>query len=289
MKGVATRLWGLLRRRLFALRVHTQLAPPVPRVMLRTSQPPSYNMNKTDHTKPDPGGQKVHKNSRMRAPVREVMHRDPQEHASRQLPARTEKRALIMTYLQRVPESTNWRGTCPHCGQGTFFTCNAQFANEAGSHFLLLCPSCLRSVLVIAKGFDMWTYPSIPPPTIDENLPDHVRADYEEASKCYSAGLHTAAAIMCRRLIELSVKEKGAEGPNLYQKIEHLVKSGLLTPELGRVAHAIRIIGNDGAHPDYPDLVDLTQRDAERALDFVRLYTEYVYTLPAKTAKLEVE
>jgi len=196
-----------------------------------------------------------------------------------------------MTEIQRVPNSSDWRGTCPHCGQATFLSHRHSFKNEVGSHILLVCPGCLRSVLVITGEREQWkvTYPSGSPPVVDQNLPDHIRDDYEEASKCHNAGLHTAAAIMCRRLVELSVKEKSAKGSNLYEKIEHLVQSGLLAPELGKVAQAIRIIGNDGAHPDYPELVDLTQSDANQALDFVKLYTDYLYTLPAKTSEFEVD
>ena len=193
-----------------------------------------------------------------------------------------------MTIL-KIPSSSNWRGVCPHCGQATFLPCQHEFGNEAGSHFLLVCPNCLKSLVVIEQGHVITTYPSGHPPVIDESLAGHIRADYEEASKCYNAGLHIAAAIMCRRLIELSAKEKGAEGRNLYERIESLVEAGVLTSELGKVAHRIRIIGNNGAHPDYPDLIGLGQKDAEEALEFVKIYTDYVYVLPAKTSILETD
>lgn len=191
--------------------------------------------------------------------------------------------------LTRLPRSVAWRGSCPHCGRAVLFTHRHNFTNNAGEHFLMECPSCLKSVLIIQSGKHAKGYPSGPPPVVDEHLSGHIRADYEEAQRCESAGLHTAAAIMCRRLIELSTKEKGAEGRNLYERIESLVEARVLTSELGKVAHRIRIIGNNGAHPDYPDLIGLGQKDAEEALEFVKIYTDYVYVLPTKTSKLEID
>ena len=82
--------------------------------------------------------------------------------------------------------------------------------------------------------------------------------------------------IAVRKAVELAVNDLGAEGKDLYHKIENLAGRGLITDSLREWAHEVRNIGNDGAHEDG----EITFKDAEQAIFFADMLFHYLYTLP---------
>jgi Domain of unknown function (DUF4145) len=102
-----------------------------------------------------------------------------------------------------------------------------------------------------------------------------------EAEKCLSVNAFNACATMTRRAVHSLCEDRNAAGKDLYQQLEDLRVRQLITPDLCEWAHTLRMLGRDGAHPEFPEV------DAESATDGVKLLREiikYVYILPHETA-----
>ncbi len=80
------------------------------------------------------------------------------------------------------------------------------------------------------------------------NASGTVHYELKEAVKCINATAYRAGAIMCRRCIEVALKEKGCVGGVLEDLIDDAGQKKLLDPEAVAPAHAIRLIGNKAAH-----------------------------------------
>lgn len=90
-------------------------------------------------------------------------------------------------------------------------------------------------------------YPHPAPRELHETVPDAIRSLYAEASKCEQASAMRGAGVLYRAAVEELVKDQGAAGKDLYNKIEDLKIKGLddgLVDDL----HEARMLGNDSIH-----------------------------------------
>lgn len=185
---------------------------------------------------------------------------------------------------------------CPHCNvMITPEYTHIVVGNQAipigyNGHYIYRCtnPDCNKLIYAIwgsgksAKIVDM--YPKRIP-QIDKSIPLTVASDFIEAAKCFDNECFKASASMCRRALQSSVFQKGANGRDLIDQIDDLYSKGIITSDLKDWAHEIRITGNTGAHPDKDGLKDVGQDEAREILDFMESYLNYVYTMPSKVAE----
>jgi hypothetical protein len=80
------------------------------------------------------------------------------------------------------------------------------------------------------------------------NASGAVHYELAEAVKCANAGAYRACAMMCRRCLEVALKHKGCTAATLEDLIDDAQTKGVLKPDDLLPAHAIRLIGNKGAH-----------------------------------------
>ena len=95
------------------------------------------------------------------------------------------------------------------------------------------------------------------------SVPTEVKADLEEAGKCYNACAYRACVTMCRRALEGALDAKNAGGPLLVDKLKDLRNRNVLSAAQFKVATVIRQFGNYGAHPQDDLLESVTKGDAE--------------------------
>ena len=69
----------------------------------------------------------------------------------------------------------------------------------------------------------------------------------------------------------------------LVERIEQAAEAGVLTEDLSRYAHTIRLQGNEAAHGSYDE------DDARQLHKLVTLYLNYLYTLPGMRAEIEAK
>ncbi len=115
-----------------------------------------------------------------------------------------------------------------------------------------------------------------------QHVPENISRFFEQGTSSLLGGNFDAAAIMFRKTLEASTKEKIPDdaGKPLVKRIDLLVLSGELTKDIGQWAHEIRVGGNEAAHDEELYSAD----DAEALKNFTEAYLRYVYTLPTMVA-----
>jgi len=190
------------------------------------------------------------------------------------------------------------RGMCPHCSLPSFhsfvvgpFIRGAEGDRPAESNVLVQCQNCRGVTYVVGTRPNTATFYDYkesfplqdPEASVDKTILSGVRDDFVEALKCKSVSAYKATVVMCRRALQASCQQLGASGTRLISQIDDLATKGKITTALKEMAHDIRKLGNDGAHPDEDGLGEVTKEDAEDILEFTRQYFEHVYVMPARS------
>lgn len=93
-----------------------------------------------------------------------------------------------------------------------------------------------RDRRMIQKKYDIW------------NAPTKVRRIYQETIEAYNNGLLTLCGIGIRAIIEAICLEEKIIVEGLNNKIDELIKKGIVTPKLGEGLQESRLLGNESAH-----------------------------------------
>lgn len=119
-------------------------------------------------------------------------------------------------------------------------------------------------------------------PDISE-LPETVRAIYEETNKAFSNEQPILAGIGIRSILERVCSEKVQKDWNLKQKIDEMSTKGFITPNQANILHNLRIWANDAVHST--EAYTLQQLSA--ALFVVEHLLTSVYIVPKKANVLK--
>ena len=180
---------------------------------------------------------------------------------------------------------------CPHCRRYTSLQIartNYQHHNssvhvaavweegQVSKWWIGICNSCLEPVLVRNQG--ELVYPSSLPSPSNQNIPDHIRTDLDEAKLCYGVSAFRACAVMARRAIQVAAKDKNAPKGTLVDQINWLESSGTITKDLKEWATVVRWVGNDAAHPNKDPVA---KDDAEAVLSLAEQFLNVIYVTPA--------
>lgn len=111
-------------------------------------------------------------------------------------------------------------------------------------------------------------------------LPTNVRAIYRETMTALAAPAPVLAGIGLRVLLEAVCTEKQATGKSLYEQIDALVASRVLTPASAAILHKIRTLGNTAAHEAKPH----SDKQLWLAMDVLEHLLKDVYVLPTLAA-----
>ena len=160
--------------------------------------------------------------------------------------------------------------------------------------YLLKCPVCGDAVLYkeyteeanIDRNNDLIVDSKIAYPSVNIELkatPEDIKTAYEAAIK--TMNIHNEISLLSfRTVLEKIVNDKGGKGSKLIMKINDLTKRKILPQTLKDCGSIVRILGNAGAHGDND--ISINKNDIQLVKKFVENIIEYVYELPAETAKL---
>ena len=90
--------------------------------------------------------------------------------------------------------------------------------------------------------------------------------------------------MLCASAVDAMLKDKGLKDGNLKTRIDQAAERHLITIDMTRWAHQVRLDANDQRHAD--EAADLpTQEDARRSLTFALALAEVLYVLPARVTR----
>ncbi len=118
-----------------------------------------------------------------------------------------------------------------------------------------ICESCKFPTIWNDKKMVFPLYSTAEPPV--EDMPEDVKADFEEARLITNQSPRGAAALL-RLAIQKLCKHLGQPGKNINDDIAALVANGL-PPKVQQALDSVRVIGNDAVHPGSIDLKDDTE------------------------------
>ena len=176
---------------------------------------------------------------------------------------------------------------CPHCQVArpdTRLLGQHQTTNHSGAMqrkwAVYCCSSCggLTTAWSLAFGAPVVDY--FPKnTTVDEAVPERPRTYLQQAIESLHAP--AGAVMLAASAIDAMLKLKSYEEGTLYERIEAAAKDHLITVEMARWAHAVRLDANGQRHADQAATLP-TQDEAKITIDFVRAFAQFLFVLPAQ-------
>ncbi|MDP2485166.1 DUF4145 domain-containing protein [Pseudoalteromonas marina] len=151
---------------------------------------------------------------------------------------------------------------CPSCHvyakQQWFYMAGADHSEGYGRQFnnqqflISNCEKCNFPTIWLGNRIVFPLHTTAEPPNKD--LPDEIKADYEEAREIANLSPRGAAALL-RLGIQKLCAHLGQPGKNINKDIKALVEDGL-PHRVQQALDSVRVIGNDAVHPGAIDLKD---------------------------------
>lgn len=122
-------------------------------------------------------------------------------------------------------------------------------------------------------------------PDPNNDLPDDIKADYEEARRIASISPRGAAALL-RLSIQKICKHLGEPGNNINNDISSLVRKGL-SPKIQQALDTVRVVGNEAVHPGQMDLKDSVEV-VNKLFGLVNIIAEVLITQPKHVEEMYI-
>ena len=170
---------------------------------------------------------------------------------------------------------------CVNCGKDTYFLVRSKTDAISSAAPPPFPPAAHQALARLPQHEVVHQYP-LSIPTSHPAVPVSVASAAIEAEKCLGVGAFNACGVMTRRAIHSLCEDKKAEGKDLFAQLKDLKAKQLITPDLHEWADTLRVLGRDGAHPEFPEV---TPEDAEDGVKLLREIVKYVYILPHERAE----
>ncbi len=144
------------------------------------------------------------------------------------------------------------------------------------------CESCAKPINVKAvqlqKGSPIWDLFVDPKPwTPFASLPCEAKRYMKQARNTLSSP--DASLLMSASCVDAMLKHLGLEKGSLYKRIEEAVQEGLITNEMSRWGHLVRLEANSVRHADKGK--EPTIEDAEQSFLFSEKLAEILFHIPS--------
>ena len=90
--------------------------------------------------------------------------------------------------------------------------------------------------------------------------------------------------MVCASPVDAMLKDKGLKGGSLNDRIDQAATKHLITPDMAKWAHQVRLDANDQRHADEAAPLP-SQKDAELCLSFALALAEVLYVIPARVTR----
>ncbi len=196
---------------------------------------------------------------------------------------------------------------CPYCGDTVKLLPQHSPTNHTFcSYFVALCPNYARTnckpILAVYDTLNDYIFEKYPIPTFDasrihKSIPYEIRQDYAEAIRCHYVDACKGAVTLLRRVIEAiscdklgsEAKDKNGRTKRLSVLIDLMQKEGLITKDIAKGAHEIRLFGNYGAHVQDDGLDSVERDEAIDAREITWQILHAIYVAPYVTKVLALK
>jgi len=117
---------------------------------------------------------------------------------------------------------------------------------------------------------------------VESDIPSPARDYLEQAIDSQHAP--AGSVMLAASAVDAMLKAKGFKDGSLYSRIDKSVAAHLLTAEMGKWAHQVRLEANDQRHADEAASLP-TAEDARRSVDFARALASFLFVLPARVSR----
>jgi len=118
--------------------------------------------------------------------------------------------------------------------------------------------------------------------SVDEAVPAIARAYLTQALQSLHAP--AGAVMLAASSVDATLKEKNYKTGNLYSRIEKAVTAHIITNEMAKWAHEVRLDANDQRHAD--EVAPLpTEIEAKKCIDFAKALGEFMFVLPSRVQR----
>jgi hypothetical protein len=178
----------------------------------------------------------------------------------------------------------------PHCNVDTptlWFVGQFETKDLSGSNIRkwrsYVCARCGGLVTAAARDWEEDVIEMYPSGTdVDSTIPDRARTFLDQAKNSLSSP--SGAVMLAASAVDAMLKAKGLKDGSLYSRIDKAAADHLITVEMARWAHEVRLDANDQRHAD--EEVPLPQQaDAKRAVDFALALAQLMFVLPARVQR----
>lgn len=176
---------------------------------------------------------------------------------------------------------------CPHCSIDNpnltlTHNVNTKTHDQKNLRFwgVFICKRCGGLVTAYARSEKGEIEKYFPESTIiEDSIPDRAKEYLEQAVR--SIHSPAGAVMLAASAIDSMLKEKGYIEGTLYKRIKQATSDNLLTKEMEKWAHEVRLDANDQRHADVnSDLPD--EEDAKKTIDFSQALAQFLFVLPAR-------
>ncbi len=179
---------------------------------------------------------------------------------------------------------------CPHCGVmrpyanalGTFETNNFKQSNQR-VWFVYKCNACGGLITATGRAVNhpvVQLFPQIS--EISSDVPERAREYLKQAVESLSSP--AGSVMLCASAVDAMLRAKGLSAGTLYSRIDEAAKNLLITSEMAKWAHQVRLDANDQRHADdsaaLPD-----EKDASRSIEFAKGLASILFELPARVTR----
>ena len=176
---------------------------------------------------------------------------------------------------------------CPHCSVATpMLQQVAQFETRAQDNTNLrrwrsyACRTCGGVITASSVEFGAETQQYFPESALANDLiPDRPRNYLQQAMESLHAP--AGAVMLAASSVDSMLKLKEYTKGSLYQRIDKAVKDHILTAEMAKWAHKVRLDANDQRHADEASTLP-TPEDAIHVIQFVQALGQFLFVLPIK-------
>jgi hypothetical protein len=179
---------------------------------------------------------------------------------------------------------------CPHCSVAkptleaeSSFTTTAD--NKSNTRFwaFYACSTCggVTTAWAYNDGDEVQAiFPTLM--LVDPNLPIKIKTYLQQAIDTQHAP--SGSLMLCASAVDAMLKEKGFIDGSLYKRIDEAAGANIITPDMAKWAHRVRLDANEQRHADTES--DLpTTLDAQQGVEFTKTLAELMFTLPGKVDK----